>query len=140
MSFTPYSAKNAKVRYGASSSSVLTVKGWDVQIEAAELDVTHMESAGYHEAIAGIRKMSVTINCDDDGAANLFDAGWTAGANLTGVRLYLNGTSGPYWALTTFFLRSPQQRADVQQTMSNTFTGVASGTFTYPTGNAGSTS
>lgn len=135
MPFTPYSAKSAAVRIGATT---LTAKQWTVSPEAEELDITNFEGSGFYECIAGIKKCNVTIELDDNGAANLFDGGGggvTAGATLSTVKLYLSGTSSPFWLFPSLYVKNPQMKADVKAAMTDTIQAVGTGTFTYPTGN-----
>lgn len=136
---TFYSAKNAKVRVGSAGSSTTGVtissKRWRVTPEVDEINTTNFEGAGLYECIAGIIKATVELTLDDDGAANIFDLGIRAGAFVS-LRLYLNGTTGPYWYFPNVLIRSPNQEADVTAAMANTISGTGTGTFTYPSGNA----
>lgn len=133
MAFTPYSAKNAKVRFGAGGST-LTVKSWSVNPTNDIIETTNSEGGGYYEGIAGISKLEITIEGDDDATVNLFTAGWTAGATISSLKLYLSGTSGPYWSISSFLVQSVPQKADVKSSVGNTFTGVGTGSFSYPSG------
>lgn len=135
MPFAAYHAKNAAVRVGAT---VVTAKKWTVSPESEELDTTNFEGIGFYECIGGTKKCNVTIELDDNGAANIFDGGGgglTAGATLSTVKLYLNGTSSPFWLFPSLFIKSPSMDADVKSQMRDTIQAVGTGTFTYPTGN-----
>ncbi|HWH79616.1 MAG TPA: hypothetical protein VNT76_19690 [Candidatus Binatus sp.] len=138
MAFNAYAAKNALVRVGAGPTT-LTAKKWTVTPKAEPLDTSNFEGAGYEENITGLRGNSFTIEMDDNGALSYFDAGLTAGAFVVNLKLYLNGISGPYWLFPSAWIESPAMNADVKSSMGLTVTGKGSGTFSYPTGTAGST-
>lgn len=133
MPFTPRSAKNAKVRFGATT---LTAKKWTVTPKADKLDVTNFEGTGFYECIGGIKTADVTIEFDLDGAANNYDiASIQPGNNNTSVvKLYLNDTAGPYWQFSNFFIETMPNAADVKTAQTGTLTGCGSGVFIYPTG------
>jgi hypothetical protein len=130
---TPYSAKNAKVRFGAGPST-LHAKAWEITPKADLVDTTNFESGGYKESIFGIHEASITITFDDDGANNVRDLGLTEGASVS-LKLYLNGVGGPHWNGTINIATQPM-RADVRQAVGCTLTGEFTGTFSGPTGNA----
>jgi hypothetical protein len=136
---TFYSAKNAKVRFGSAGSSTtsytLTAKRWRVTPRNPAINTTNFESGGNKEVIASINEYDVEITLDDDGAANMFDLGIKAG-QFVSLKLFLNGTAGPYWLFYNFYIESPSQEADVSAAMGDTISGTGSGTVTYPTGNA----
>lgn len=136
MAFTPYSAKNAKIRVGAV---VLTAKKWTVTPATDALETTNFEGTGFYECVGGITKATVTIELDDDGQANLWDAASNTlrpGGRAATVKLYQNDTTGPFWSFPTLFIEQTPQNADVKQQMQNTIQGVGSGSFLYPTGSA----
>lgn len=138
MAFTPFAAKNAKIRIGAAT--VLTAKLWTVEVSADDLETTNFEGGGLHENIAGIRKLTFSIELDDDGAQNTFDLTVTAGTVMAStIKLYLNGVGGPFWLVSYPFIKSVGHRADVKSTMGLTIQGNGTGSFTYPIGAAGST-
>lgn len=139
MAFNAYSSRNAQVRYG-SGPTTLTSKSWDVTPKADKLETTNFEGSGYAEFIAGVRQCDVQIQFSDNGAANPFDGGLTAGSIISNLKLYLNTTAGPYWLFPSFFVESVSMKADVKEQMMDSLTGSGTGTFTYPTGNAGTTS
>jgi len=130
-----YSAKNAKVRIGAGAT-VLTAKSWTVTSEADELDVTNFEGGGYTEVIGGIKKITVQIELDLDGAANPFDSprSITPGSTIVTVKLYLNDTTGPYWSIPTLYIRSCSNPMEVRQSARLSISGTGTGSFVHPTG------
>lgn len=140
MAFTPFSAKNAKIRCGAGAAT-LTAKSWTVTVEADELDVTNFESAGLTYVIGGVKKMTVQIEIDWDGQSNPFEGSlsFVAGTTLTTIKLYVNDTSGPYWSIPSLFIRSVSNPMEVRQSARVTINGTATAagaTFVYPTGTA----
>lgn len=132
MAYIAYSAKNAKVRIGAT---VVVAKQWDVEPQVDELDVTNFESGGFHEVIGGIKKITVNIQLDDNGLENIYDV-IQAGSTATNVKLYLNDTAGPFWNIPYLFINRMPQRADVKAAMSDTIQGTGTATWSYPTGAA----
>lgn len=136
---TFYSAKNAKVRIGTAGSSTtnttITAKRWRVTPRNPAINTTNFESGGSKEVIASINEYDVEITLDDDGAANMFDLGIKAG-QFVSLKLFLNGTAGPYWLFYNFYIESPSQEADVSAAMGDTISGTGSGTVTYPAGAA----
>lgn len=138
MAFTPYSSKNAKVRYGAV---VVTSNAWSVEPTGARLKTTNFESAGYETGITGIRNLKFTIELDDDAAQNTYDipiqAGTIGGTNLL---LYENLTTGPFWSIGSPHFESVQMKAGVEDTMKLVITGSGNGAWTYPTGTHAGTS
>jgi hypothetical protein len=138
---TFYSSKNGKVRVGTAGSSspstTVTVKRWDVTPRNSPANTTNSESAGYEESYPTISGLDVSIELDDDGTGNIFDLGIKAGQYIS-VKLYLNGTSGPFWLIPYLYIESPNQQADPNSgaMMADRITGRSSGAFSYPTGNA----
>jgi hypothetical protein len=132
MAFIAYSAKNAKVRIGAT---VVVAKQWDVEPQVDELDVTNFEGGGYHEVIGGIKKLTVNIQLDDNGLENIYDV-IKPGDDAALVKLYLNDTAGPFWYIPYLFISRMPQRADVKAAMSDTIQGTGNGSWSYPTGAA----
>lgn len=133
MAFTAYSAKNAKIRYGVGIAT-LTAKKWTATPKVDKIDITNFEAAGFFKPLAGIHYLDITIELDIDGQSNPYDAGFSEGATVASVKLYLNDTTGPYWDVPLFFVESTTSPHDVKQSGQMTITGCASGTFTDPTG------
>ncbi len=140
MAFNAYSAKNSAVRLG---SSTLTAKKWTVTEKSDRLDSTNFESGGYAENVNGIRELTFSIELDDNGALSYTDLGIYAGvifSSSTPLKLYLNGVNGPYWSIPNPFIESIGHNADVKSTLGLTIQGNATGTYSRPTGTAGTTS
>jgi len=130
--FTAYSAKNAKVRYGATT---ITANSWSVEPSAARLKTTNFESGGFETGITGVRSIKFTIEIDDDAAQNLFDVPITVGLIATSnLLLYENGTSGPFWSIAGAHFETLPMKANVEDTMKITITGSGNGQWLYPTG------
>lgn len=134
--FNAYSARNAKVRFGAV---VATVKSWNVAPKADKFDTTNSEGGGYGEKKTGIREVTVTIELYDNGSLNYFNAGITPGAIVNSVKLYLNDTSGPFWSFPFFWIESCPMAADVRDGMKLTIQGESNGPFFLPSTLAGTT-
>lgn len=143
MAHVPISAKNSRVVIGGIA---VASKQWTVNVEADELETTNFESGGFHENIAGIRKLTFSIELDYNASLNLHEAGGgtvLAGSIISSIKLYINAPAaaqGPFWLLSYAFIKSVSPRADVKSTYSVTIQGNATGTFTYPTGAADATS
>lgn len=140
MAFVAYSARNAKVRYGAFT---LTAHGWTVEPKAARIKTTNFESNGYEEGITGIRSVTWTIELDDNGLQNTFDIPITVGMIFTStLSFYLNaltGTTGPFWSISGAHIESITQKAAVEDAMKLTISGSGNAAWVYPTSSAGTT-
>lgn len=135
MTFTPYSSKNAKVRCGASGTTVLTSKSWNVDPTGARLKTTNFESGGFETGITGIRSIKFTIDLDDDAQQNTFDLPLQAGTiSSNPLLLYENLTTGPFWSIASPHIESISMKAGVEDTMTLTITGSGNGQWIYPTG------
>ncbi len=135
MSRKPLSAKNAKARIG---SGVWATKKWEVRPQITDLDSTCSEDGGHYNGEMGIDKAEVSIEFDFDGNANCYDAplNLIPGTKLANVKLFLNDLSGPFWLFAQLNCLETPQTGDVKQLLGNTFRGVGSGVFVYPTGSA----
>lgn len=137
MAFTPFSAKNAKVRIGAGAATV-TAKAWNVEPDADELDVSNFEGAGYSDVIAGLINARITIELDLDGqaGANIWDTPPTLrpGTTLSTVRLYVNDTTGPSWLFSSALVLASPNNMNVKEAAKATIRLRAKGSFSYPTG------
>jgi hypothetical protein len=130
-----YSAKNAKVRI---NDGTVAAKQWTVTPEVDEIDVTSFEAGGNTVVIPGCIKHSIEIVIDEDGSQNLLTSSIAPGSYVT-LKLYLNGTGGPYWSFPIALVRSQPMRAGVREAMGTTISLTASaGTWAYPSGNASS--
>src|SRR5262245_49631337 len=97
---TPLSAANAVVRINGAT---VACKRWQVTPKVDALDTTSFEDAGYGNCTAGIKDCDITLEFDYDSSApqysnppNIF-----AGATLTNVLLYTNGTSSAKWTFAS---------------------------------------
>ena len=131
---TPFSAKNAKVRYSATTA--ITMKEWSVEHDVGEIDTSNFEGAGYTDRIAGLKDVTITLTMDYDSGANPLDiTGFYPGSNVTNLRLYLNDTTSPYWSFPSAICLKVSEPAKVKEGMPITFTLKNKGTFSLPTGN-----
>jgi hypothetical protein len=134
-----FSAKNAKVRSGAGASTV-TSKKWNVDFDADELEVSNFEGAGFSDTITGLKRATITIDLDLDGAAattNPWDTtsfNWNPGNDITNLRCYLNDTTGPSWLFPIARCVKASNPMDVKQQGMATFVFKNRGTFTAPSG------
>lgn len=132
-----FAAYNASVRINGNT---LIAKKWEVNNKADKLDVSNFEGGGFKEYIGGMVDCDVSIEFDWYGTAggNPFDAPLSIlpSTALTNVRLYVNGTAGPFWSFPSFFVESVTNTADTKQQMTLRVTGSSTGTFTDPTGAA----
>jgi len=135
MAFTPFSAKNAKVRLNGNT---FTAKSWTVEATADEIDVSNFEGNGFSDAIGGLKNATITVEYDFDGQSNPFDAPITLAPGQTGtnVRLYLNGTTGPYWSFPSVLVTATPNSANVKEALKGTIRMRNKGTYTAPTGAA----
>ncbi len=136
MAFTPFSAKNAKVRV---NSTVVTSKKWTVEIDGGDNDITNFEGGGFSDTIGGILSATITVSFDYDSSLNMFASG---GLNLvpgqkgTNLILYLNDTTNATacWTFPSFLVCPHTTDADVKANMAGTYKFKNKGSFTAPTG------
>lgn len=135
MAFAPLSAKNAKVRV---AGSILYAASWDVEPESTLIPSTTFEDDGYEVDIFGLSKCMVRIEGLWNAAANIHDAPLALrdGVVLLDVRLYVNDTDGPYWALPFVNVQGVPVSARVEGGVQYRFAGKAKGLFAYPEGTA----
>lgn len=130
MANTAVSAKNAKVRIGAT---VLYAAKWTVSNKGQKLDRTNFESAGYGEYVGGILDADVTI----EGPYNVGDgpiAVAPPGTSISTVKLYLNDTTGVFWSFPSLYVETFEVSAEVRGLVTLKITGSGNGTFSGPTG------
>jgi len=133
MAFIAYSAKNCKVRFGANT---ITVRGWNVDPKVDRQDSSNSEGGGYKHGEFCLAECNVSIDLHDNGLGNLYDLSIKPGVRFANVLLYLNDTAGPKWNFAYFDVLTVPMKANVTDLMGLTITGVAYGSWTYPTGNA----
>jgi hypothetical protein len=131
MAFTPVSAKNAKVRIGAT---VYTARRWNVNPTAEELDITNFEGAGFADRISGIVDAEITVDADWDSAASNFanPPNIVTGQTLLNVKLFLNDTTGAFWNFPSVLVTTTPVTAEVRGKVEVSFTAKSKGIFTYP--------
>ena len=133
MAFTPYSAKNAKVRI---NGTVLTSKKWTVEADGGDNDTSNFEGAGFTDTIGGLKGAVVTIEFDHDSSANMYAAplSCTPGTTISSNLLYLNDTTSPFWSFPSALVLPGTMSADVSKNMAGTLKFKNKGTFSYPSG------
>jgi hypothetical protein len=115
----------------------INVEGWSVSTAADRVDVTSTRTAGYRGIITGIKGLTFSLTLKWDAAANPLDnpPSLVPGTTLSTVRLYLNGTSSPYWSITSAKVLSVTNGSTVADATGLTVECEADGSFTAPTGN-----
>lgn len=134
MAFTPYSAKNAKVRFNGST---LYAKKWSVEMDGGNIDISNFEGAGYSDCIAGLADCTVTVDFDHDSTADMFNAPLylSPGTVGTAARLYLSDTTSPYWSFPSFLVLPLTMGADSPKAaVTGSLKFKNKGTFSPPSG------
>jgi hypothetical protein len=130
----PYAACNAAARIG---SAVLYNTKWTVNTESKDLPTANMESGGFDDSIAGLRKATGTFEGWWDAGANMYDSPLSIqdGNMLQAVRLYPTGISNSaiFWSFPFMLVLTCQMTCDVQDEIKYSFTWKAKGQFIYPT-------
>src|SRR5262245_32287134 len=145
MSFIPRSARNAAVRLGNTPSVIYGVN-WSIDFSSDKLDVSNFESAGFYCYVGGLQKCDYSLDFpwnDQAGAAaggNIFDTGFNAipaqpgQVITTGMRFYINGTTGAYWNISSCFVEKVSHKTDVKDVIRATISGSATASFQIPSG------
>jgi hypothetical protein len=123
------SGKAARVQY--ATSSFIAVGKWTATIKVDKHDVTSSESAGYAEFIGGVAQCDFSLEGNYDVGSNPV-AAWVPGGNTATVKLYLNGTSGPYVSMPLAFIESFEIGSEVRGKVTVRITGSGTSTFTAP--------
>lgn len=115
----------------------VNVEGWSVDPTADEHDVTSTRTAGFGGVITGVKRCKGVLTMSFDAAANPLDnpPALAIGTTVTSVKLYLNGTSNPYWDLPIIKVTGNPMESKVADVTKITINWTADGTFTDPTGN-----
>lgn len=129
-----FTGKNGKAVVNGVDMNVIK---WDVNPEAQRVEVTGTRHAGHTGVIAGNRGSTFTMTMKFDAAANPLDnpPNCKAGQRITNVRLYLDGTSSPYWSYPfAVVFKTPMSSAPNEATEISVEC-EADGAFYEPTGN-----
>lgn len=136
--YATFSAKNAAVRIvTASLTVVITAKKWTVNMKTDKLDTTNFEGGGYSENIPGIYSADFTIEVDENTTnylTGVSDVVPGLHTYTTGLKLFMNGTSSPFWNFPSYLIESFAHNSDVRTTMGATITGCNHGQFYTPVG------
>lgn len=132
---TPLSAKNASARF--NTSAVSYSEFWEVDPEAALLEANSFEGGGFEADIFGLEKAQVHGRFWWDRGANPYDAPLSiqVAVTLTVNKLYMAGTSSPFWSFPLLNVNRTPHRADVKDRHMVEMFAKGSGSFLYPTGN-----
>ena len=135
MAFTPFSAKNAQVRF---NGNIFTAKKWSVEVDGGYIETTYFEGGGYSDRIAAIKSIVATITFDYDSSANMFAGSLNLFPGTVGTNaiLYLNGTANvnACWTLPSFLVCPVTNDAGVKDNFAGTIKIKNKGSFTGPTG------
>lgn len=139
MAATAYSARNSTFEFNTTAYQSTR---WQITEDVDDLEVTNFESGGYEENIAGVRRVSGTIEVNDAVAATIADTIypklWSSGG---AIKLYLNkvGNAGVYWSIPTPFIKSIGMGADPKNPQAYSIVFKGSATYVRPTGAPGAT-
>lgn len=142
MAFTPFSAKNARVRIGGA---VFTAKAWLVTPKTDKIDTTNFEGGGFGDAIGGIVEAEISIDDSDwDGQANPYDNPPNLRpGQVVPVQLYVNApgaapaVGGPSWSFAQALVLEVPSQARVRESVKlPSIKLYGKGTFSYPGGAA----
>jgi hypothetical protein len=131
MAYTPFWAKNCKVRVGAF---VYAVRTWTVTVRAERLDGMSSEDGGFEHPVAGPVSITAVITSFTNASANPYanPPNLIGGATVTGVKLYQNDLASGFWDIPTAFIPESSQTADVRQLMADSVTLEGVGTWNPP--------
>jgi hypothetical protein len=118
------------------NATTIHSKGWTVDDTGEELRSDNTFDAGFSNRITGTNDLKVTIETDWDASANPLDGppALAVGTVLTTVKLYLQGTSSPFWLLPSAIVLSSPMESKVGGIGKITFNIANKGTYTRPTG------
>jgi hypothetical protein len=146
VAFTPFAARNAKVRL---NNVVYVAKLWTVRPYSDKADTSNAEGLGYGQGIGTLLEADISIdNADVDGDSNPWDPAGTLqimpGQNAVGaLNLYLNATGGagvvggPFWNFPTPLCLEAPNTSDVRKASSFSSKWYGNGSFTFPEGDPG---
>lgn len=132
----------ATPQFLAGSTGAATIGGtavavtrWSVQPTTRMVEFINSQTGGFIQYQPTFKQGRVTIDLDFDFANNPFQAPTSiqVGSTLATVNLYLNGTSGKFWAFPTLIVESTPQTTELAGKVTTQVVCVISGTFTYPT-------
>jgi hypothetical protein len=127
---------HGKTSYFSVGGTTIHSGGWTVEPTGEEQRTDNTADAGYSNRITSTKDIKAVIEMNWDASANPLDGppALTIGTVLTTVKLYLQGTSGPYWLLPSAIVLSTPMESKVGGVGRITFNIANKGTFTPPTG------
>lgn len=123
------SGKNGKVRI---NSATLAVTNWRVEPRVDKLDTTNSESAGVGEYIGGVFDIDVTLTFDYNYGGAPFGT-LLPGTTVSTVVLYIDGTGGASWSMTSMFIERATMESPTRGKVSVTLQGNGMGAIVAPT-------
>jgi hypothetical protein len=118
-----------------TNTHTLNITGWSVTPNAMEHRTDNTGGNGYSDRVTSILDCKFTINANIDSQDNLFDTPTiVAGANLIGLKLYLQGTNSGFFSIPLAKVTETPIESKVDDLTKWTITGANKGTFSYPTG------
>lgn len=127
------SGKNVKIRYGASSATILRCVGGTVTPTVDNHDITNGESAGVAEPLPGVLEVMVDLEADYYySASNGPYATLMPGTVVTGTKLYVDGTSNAYWDIPYLLVVSAPMEWRARGKITIRFRGQGYGTVVAP--------
>src|SRR4051812_27209223 len=122
-----FSGKGAS--YGINGSTYTGNDGWTVEDSPTELRTDNTADAGFSNRIIGSKDATFTIETNWDATANPLDTPYNfyPGAVLTNLKLFLNGTSSPFWLFPSAIVLSVSNPAKVNEKVSVTVKGANKG-------------
>lgn len=109
----------------------LAVMSWNVAPVVELARFRNSKTAGFTKKEATWKDATFTITVEYDFLANPF-AVLPAATTVTNVKLYLRGTSGPYWLFPSAIVVGDPQSVDVDGKIGTSFSLEADGTFARP--------
>ena len=119
-----------------TTTTTLNVTGWSVSPSAMEHRTDNTGGSGFSDRISSIIDCKFTVEANYDSVANVFVGPpvITAGATLTDVKLYMQGTNSGYFYFPSAKVLEVPLASKVDDLTKYTINGANKGTFSYPTG------
>ncbi len=127
---------HGKTSYFQVNGTTIHSGGWTVEPTGEELRTDNTADAGFSNRITGTQDLKVTVEMFWDASANPLDGppSLAVGQVLTTVKLFLQGTGGPFWLLPSAIILSTPMESKVGGLGKITFNIANKGTYTAPTG------
>lgn len=111
-------------------------KGWNIDNDGEEKRTDSTAGNGYSDREVTMRDLKATIDGDWDASQNLLDdpPKFVVGQILTNVKLFLNGSTSPFWSLPSAIVLKVGNNAQVGDIVKYTINIANKGAFSPPTG------